>query len=203
MSRSSAARQTDEELMSDVLPLLPAQGEWTEEDYLWLSARTNHLVELVDGRIEVIPIPTERHQAILSFLFLAFLAVAQRMGGKVFFAPLRMRVGADRFREPDLLFLRAAEDPRRGDRFWTGADLVLEVVSPDDPQRDLVTKRLEYAQAGVLEYWIVDPRSETIEVLGLEGERYARVGRFERGASANSALLPGFQVPVDEVFDAR
>ena len=147
--------------------------------------------------------PTERHQAILTFLFLAFLAFVQRTGGKVFFAPLRLKVAPGRFREPDLLLLRSAADPRRGEAYWSGADLVLEVVSPDDPQRDLVTKRGEYARSGIAEYWIVDPRTETIEVLRLEAEGYVTAGRFTRNEEAGSSLLEGFRVPVNGVFDAE
>lgn len=55
------------------------------------------------------------------------------------------------------MVLRDANDLRRQDAYWTGADLAVEVVSEDDPGRDLITKRLEYAQAGIPEYWIVDP----------------------------------------------
>ena len=58
-------------------------------------------------------------------------------GGTVLFAPLRVRVRAGKLREPDLVVLRDAGDPRRRNDFWTGADLVVEVVSPDDPDRDL------------------------------------------------------------------
>ena len=60
-------------------------------------------------------------------------------------------------------------DPRRGNDFWTGADLVVEVVSPDDPSRDTQDKRLDYAEAGIPEYWIVNPLDETVTVLVLWG----------------------------------
>ena len=53
------------------------------------------------------------------------------------FAALRMRIRAGKFREPDLLLLLDRSDPRYQDRYWLGADLMVEVVSPDDPERDL------------------------------------------------------------------
>src|SRR5258708_39574592 len=84
--------------------------------------------------------PTDRHQAILEFLFLAFLQVIKPSGGKVRFAPLRLRIRPGKFREPDLLLLLSAADPRRQNRFWTGADLALEVVSADKPESDLIDK---------------------------------------------------------------
>ena len=61
--------------------------------------------------------------------------------------------------------LVSAADPRRGNRFWLGADLALEVVSADKPERDLVEKRGDYAEGRVPEYWIVNPQTETITVL--------------------------------------
>ena len=105
-------------------------------------------------------------------------------------------------REPDLLLVRDAGDPRRHDRYWLGADLVAEVVSPDRPERDLVQKREEYAAAGILEYWIVDPRVETITVLRLAGGAYVELGVFARGEQATSALLAGFAVDVADIFAA-
>ena len=63
-----------------------------------------------------------------------------------------MHAREGRFREPDLLLLRDRSGPHRQDRFWLGADLVVEVVSPDDPARDLVDKRSDYAAAGIAEY---------------------------------------------------
>ena len=187
----------------EVALLLPNQGDWSEEEYLWLTNHTNHLVEYSNGYIEVLPMPTDRHQAILAYLFLIFNAWAERIGGKVRFAPLRVRISARKFREPDLVFLLSADDPRRQDAYWQGADLVVEIVSPDDPKRDLVKKRREYAHVGIPEYWIVHPRTETITVLRLEGKSYVEHGAFKRGETATSALLDGFSVSVDAALEAK
>jgi Uma2 family endonuclease len=65
-----------------------------------------------------------------------------------------------------------------------------------------VEKRGDYAEAGIPEYWIVNPETETITVLRLEDTAYVDHGVFGRGTEAASALLPGFSVGVDAVFDA-
>jgi Uma2 family endonuclease len=185
-----------------LLDTLPNQGEWTEEEYLWVTESTNRLVEFTDGELELLPMPTDRHQSILQFLFLAFHAYLVPEGGKVLFAALRMRVRPRKFREPDLLLVKDAKDPRRQNRFWTGADLTLEVVSDTKPERDLIDKRQDYAEGNVPEYWIVNPLDETITVLKLEGGAYIEHGVFARGGTATSATLAGFSVNVAAVFDA-
>ena len=63
-------------------------------------------------------------------------------------------------------------------------------------------KRADYPEGGILEYWIVDPRDDTITVLTLKGDAYVEHGVFPRGATATSALLEGFTVDVAAVFDA-
>lgn len=193
---------------SDLAALPAPDGEWTAEDYLRLSGRTNRLVEFTCGYIKVLPMPTDQHQAMVETLFLLLRAYAARTRGKARFAPLRLRIGPARYREPDILFLRSAQDPRRQDRFWTGADLVVEVVSPDDPERDRTAKRAEYAAAGIPEYWIVDPLAASITVLRLEDNVikdnvYVEDGRFRRGQTARSALLAGFCADVSEILDAE
>jgi Uma2 family endonuclease len=186
----------------EIAALLPEQGAWSERDYLWLTNHTNRLVEFADGYIEVLPMPTKKHQAISKYLFLALLALMERIGGDIYYAPLRVRVRPGKYREPDLLLVCAADDPRAGEEYWEGADLVVEIVSPDDPDRDYVTKRAEYAHVGIREYWIVDPQNEMITVLRLAGDVYAEHGVFGRGKAATSALFPEFGVNVDAVLDA-
>jgi Uma2 family endonuclease len=178
------------------------QGLWTEEQYLKLSGQTNRLIEFTDGVLEVLPVPTETHQILLALLYELLKNRVRPEGGVVHFAGLRVRIRPGKFREPDVLLLLAADDPRRQNAFWLGADLVVEIVSPDNPERDTVDKRLDYAEAGIPEYWIVNPPDETITVLTLRGDSYATHGIFRRGEHATSPLLPGFRVSVDAVFDA-
>lgn len=78
---------------------------------------------------------------------------------------------------------------------------MLEVVGHDKPERDLVEKRFDYAKGRIPEYWIVNPVDETITVLRLADNAYVEHGAFGRGAQATSALLEGFAVGVDAVFD--
>ena len=182
--------------------ILPPQGKWTEEQYLVLTDHRNRLVEFTDGFLEVLPMPTDKHQGILGFLYLAFFNFIEPQGGKVRFSPLRLRIRPGKFREPDLLLLLSAADSRRQNRFWLGVNLALEVVSEEKPERDLVDKRGDYAEAHVPEYWIVNPQTETITVLRLRGDAYEDAGIHRRGESAASMLLPGFSVAVAAVFDA-
>jgi Uma2 family endonuclease len=182
--------------------ILPRQGQWSEEEYLVLTDHRSRLVEFTDGLLEVLPTPTDKHQMLLKFLFLAFYKFFEARGGNVLFAPLRLRIRPGKLREPDLLLLLSATDPRRQNRFWLGADLALEIVSEDKPERDLVEKRSDYAEAGVPEYWIVNPQTETISVLRLRGNAYEEAGVYRRGESAKSVLSRDFSIEVASVFDA-
>jgi Uma2 family endonuclease len=186
-----------------VLSLDPLQGHWTEAQYLLLTDQTNRLLEYSEGAIEVLPMPTEDHQAMLEWLFLALRAFVEQIGGKVRFAPLRVRISEGKYREPDILLVRDARDPRRQQRYWLGADLVVEVVSADDPERDTKIKRIDYALAGIPEYWIVNPLDASITVLTLAGDAYTEYGVFHRGEQVRSQLLPGFSIGVDAVLDAE
>lgn len=186
-----------------VLDLEPLQGLWTQVQYFKLTDHSRRLLEFTDGYLEVLPMPTDRHQVISRFLLFALFAFVHRLGGTVLYAPLRLQIRAGKFREPDLLLVRDAQDSRRQNRFWLGADLVVEVVSPDAPERDTQVKRIDYAEARIPEYWIVNPMDETITVLTLVGDTYTEHGVFRRGQHANSALLHGFVLSVAEVFDAE
>jgi Uma2 family endonuclease len=188
----------------EIAELFPSQGEWTELEYLALPG--NRQVEFSDGKIEVLPMPTELHLMIMVFLLDVLRAhVSKTDGGKVLPAGIRVRLWPGRIREPDIVFMRKANESRRGNDCWTGADLVMEIVSgdPKDRERDLVTKREEYARAQIPEYWIVDPEARKIVVLTLKGSRYEEHGAFGDGQKATSVLLPGFSVDVTEVLSVK
>jgi Uma2 family endonuclease len=179
------------------------QGLWTVDQYFRLSDRTNRLLEFVNGRIEVLPMPTRKHQRIAQLLNMLLLALMEARGGIVLFAPFKLYVQPDKYREPDLLLLLDENDPRNQATAWSGADLVVEVVSPDNATLDTHVKRVEYAEAGIPEYWIVNPLDETITVLTLAGSEYTEHGVFRRGDMAISRLLPEFTVAADRLFNLK
>jgi Uma2 family endonuclease len=181
----------------------PDQGEWTEARYLALPEGFPRL-ELSGGFLEVLPMPTHRHQAVLTALLLVLIEHARRVSGWALPAGIRLRLGDGRFREPDVAFLSRANADKKRDEYWTGADLVVEVVSggADDQARDYVVKRREYAEAGIAEYWIADPISESFTVLVLDGAEYREHGVFRRGDRAASATLAGVTIDVSAVLDA-
>ncbi len=187
----------------DIATLFPNQGDLGEGDYLSLTQHTNRLAEFTDGRIEVLKMPTVEHQKIVLYLIkLLESFVLSRGLGDAIMAPVRVRLRERKFREPDVMFMLQQNLARAGNEFWDGADLVMEVVSEDDPKRDLEVKRVDYAEAGIPEYWIVDPRSKTITVLRLEGKQYVTHAQVVNAGSLESALLPGLTVDVASVFAA-
>jgi Uma2 family endonuclease len=189
----------------EIAYLFPAQGTWTEEDYFNLDGAWEGFprVELSHGRLEVLPMPTELHQIIILVLLrLLDGFTAKYAPGLVLPPGMRMKLKSGKFREPDLVYMKAENAHRRRKKYWMGADLVMEVVSGDakDVERDWETKPKEYAQAGISEYWIIDPEKMVIRVLSLKAKAYKLHGDFGPGQRATSVLLPGFSVLVDEVL---
>lgn len=183
--------------------LFPYQGGWSETEYLALNA--NLLIELSQGCLSLPPIPDFAHQGIVGYLLIALLDYChEHGGGDVLPAPLPLKLGSGEYREPDLLYMSAQQRTAIVGDYPDRADLVMEVVmgNPEDRERDYVDKRRDYALAGIPEYWIVDPQEEVIFVLSLEGTEYVEHGRFRAGQTATSALLPGFSVPVTDVWAA-
>ncbi len=186
----------------EIAYLFPPQGSWSAEEYLSLG--TNRLIEFDNGCLEILPMPTLAHQLMVQFLYHALHTfVSQHELGQVLFAPLPVRLWAEKYRAPDIVFLRP-ERMRDLDSQPDGADLVVEVLSGGETnrRRDLVDKRRDYARAGISEYWIVDPEQRAVEVLALDGAAYRTHGRFEPPDAATSLLLHGFSVAVAEVFSA-
>ncbi len=186
----------------EIAYLYPEQGQWTEAEYLALD--TNRLIELSNGCLEFLPMPPPLHQLFLLFVLDHLRQyVSERDLGMVFPSPMAIRLWKGQFREPDIVFLR---HERLTDltRQPNGADLVVEIVSPGEEarKRDLETKRDEYAQAGISEYWIIDPETKTVLILALDGERYREHGNFTKGQSATSVLLPEFALDVSALFAA-
>jgi Uma2 family endonuclease len=118
--------------------------------------------EWVNGEAIIFMPADQRHQELITFLIFLFDAfVSLYELGKVFTAPFEMRVTPQgNAREPDLMFVANAHLPWLVGRRLAGpADLIVEVISPESATRDRREKFQEYQEAGVREYWLIDPRA--------------------------------------------
>ena len=183
--------------------LLPTQGNWTEEDFF--KFHTNRMAELVDGSLEVLPMPTLKHQKLLKWLLKDLEIAVERHGGLVLFAPLPVRLFAGRIREPDLLYIKHENLPAADIEYPTRIDLAVEVVSEglDAHRRDYEEKRADYARAGVAEYLIVDPFEQHVIVLSLLEGSYQEIGKFKPGQTAAGRLLPTWSVDVEQLLSLK
>lgn len=185
----------------EIARLFPVQGEWTVEEYLALE--TNQLVEFSNGFVAVLPTPSPSHQRIALFLYRILWAfITERRLGEILVAPLPVELWSKKFREPDLVFVSTEKLAHQSAKSWRNVDLVVEVVSPDDPERDYRDKRNEYARAGIAEYWIVDPQQKLVTVLVLQDEVYQLHAELKPGMEVTSVLLAGFTLPVNDIFAA-
>ena len=180
-----------------IVGLYPQQGHWSPVDFFALP--NNRGVELVDGCLEFLPTPSKKHQTVIFRLAMILAKVLD--DERVQIAGYNLETIGDTLRQPDVLATNDASN--FADDRATHADLAIEIVSPgtENRKRDEVEKRAEYAQAGIPEYWIVDPENRSIVVLTLDGENYVELGRFTPGQTARSKIIEGFEVPVSELMN--
>ena len=105
--------------------------------------------------------------------------------------------------EPDLVIILTERRDIVGRSRVEGApDIVVEILSTDR-NRDLVRKRQIYAAAGVLEYWPIDPRNDTLTQLELRDGAYAERAVLGVGDVLTTPLLPGLSIPLGDIFQHR
>jgi len=183
----------------EILNLFPLQGEWTEEDYFNLPD-TNHYIELSEGRLIFLDMQSTTHQRVVGKLYrLMADFVDNNALGEVGLAPLPVHLWKGKVREPDIVFMSDAHKDRIREKYWGVPDLVVEVLSKSNVNADRVEKFAEYVQAGISEYWIVDPEAKTIEVYTLKKSTYDLFGKWEIGEIAHSNLLSSFEAAVDTI----
>jgi Uma2 family endonuclease len=181
----------------------PVTLKLTYEDFLGFP-EDGKRHELLDGDHFVTPAPNLRHQRLVVRLTRVLDSFIDRHGlGWLYTSPVDIVLSDFDVVEPDLVFLSRQRGHLRADTHLAGApDLVIEILSDSTRKRDEITKRHLYERHGVAEYWIVDPVLETVKVYRRQGERFAAAELFERaeGGQLDTALLPGFELALDELF---
>jgi len=180
----------------------------TIEEFLDLpDTELREKMELDDGELYIMPRPRSVHQFLAVYLFLHIANYIES------FAEPPASVFVDQIiilsREPrralapDLAVTLAGNAYQIVGGYFEGVpDIVVEVLS-GDRRRDLVRKRQLYAEAGVREFWIVDPRNDTATLLELSDGEYAERSALTVSDTLSTPLLPGLSIPLNDVFRHR
>ena len=184
--------------LDDLTPVPPPEGKLTEEEFFaWCRGFDKIRAEWVDGDTIIMSPVSIRHDDLQGFLkTILRLFVRRNDLGKVYGSEVACRFaarGRRTVRLPDVLFIAKANLDRIRPTDVNGApDLAVEIVSPNNPERDYREKFLDYQSAGVREYWIIDPLNQHVEMSSLD----EKTGEFRLIPLTNgrlcSVVLPGF-----------
>lgn len=177
---------------------------WTYEDYLNLPDDGNRY-EILKGELYVTPSPGTAHQFTsgqLNFRLYGF--VLEHDLGEVYHAPYDVRLSPDADPvQPDILVIAKNNVPQVNDRYFTGVpDLIVEIFSKSTARTDTNIKFSVYEQAGVPEYWIVDPKTQTVRIYTLENGVYEEWGAYAREEIITSKVLDGLEIINSSLFKA-
>lgn len=180
----------------------PAQGEWRYEDYLRLPD-DGRRYEIIEGVLYVANAPSYAHQLAVYKLarYLGDFVEVNRLG-VVLGAPFEVHLSElSRPVQPDVLFLRNDQKPSEDAQIFVGAPtLIVEVISPSSIRVDRKVKFDLYEATGVAEFWLVDPKTRSIEIYTLSNGEYALVGQFTGDEVVKSNVLDGLDLKVSAIF---
>ena len=168
--------------------------EWPEDER-W---------ELINGFAYALATPTMAHQS-------ALIEIGRQLGNfllgkpcKVFVAPFSVRLNADEgddtVVEPDILVVCDEKKLADGKGVVGAPDFIVEILSPSTAKNDKGAKYRLYRQAGVKEYWIVDPDDKLLMANVLRDGRYYGTSYFEDDEAVPVEVLDGCTINLIEVF---
>ncbi|GHV55123.1 hypothetical protein AGMMS49579_17170 [Spirochaetia bacterium] len=160
--------------------------------------------EIIDGEVYMMAPPARFHQEISSELHGQLWTFLKGKPCKVYPAPFGVRLfpnddlSDDTVVEPDIVVV--CDHSKLDDRGCNGApDLVIEILSPSNTQRDRIVKFRKYLAAGVREYWVVDPGQKTAEVHILNNGQYVTTV-YDAADEVPVTVLPGCSIKLGDVF---
>ena len=177
-------------------------AKMTVDEYLALD-ELEGVWELIDGLLTKMASPSAAHQHLMGLLYRmidTYPMATSPASGIVLF---RVAIALSKFRVavPDLVYVRAGREYLLRGPVVSGApDLVVEILS-QDRAKDLIRNRQWYAQAGIPEYWIMDPVHDTLMVLELSAGQYRERAVLTAQDTLTTPTIPGLTIPLTEIFD--
>ncbi|MDR1635998.1 MAG: Uma2 family endonuclease [Treponema sp.] len=184
-----------------------AAERWEETYYTYkdyLETDEDYRAEIVDGQLYVMTPPSRYHQGIGRNLLVKLALFLEGKPAKVYPAPFGVRLfpkddfSDDTYFEPDITVI--CDPSKLDDRGCKGPpDMIVEILSPSNPQNDTLVKFRKYLQAHVREYWIVDPGEKTVHACILDNNQY-RVSVYNESQTAPVSVLPGCAIELKALF---
>ena len=176
------------------------------EEFMEISEKSTLRMELINGEIYLLPSPNIGHQEILGRLYLLFNEYFNGKKCRVFLAPFDVHLKKKDMKTPDVVqpdLLVACDlenNVTEEGRYMGTPDLVVEILSDSTRNKDMIDKLNSYMLSRVKEYWVVDPKQETIIIYSFENNEIGRIRAFERGSVARSMIFDGLSAEIDILF---
>ena len=192
--------------MSDPAIALENDQRWTYKDYKEWELKPGERYELIYGIAYAMSAPNTEHQLIVSTLTGEFYDFLKGKKCKVIPAPFDVRLfyeedeSDDTVVQPDLVVI--CDPEKLGKEGGRGApDLAVEILSPSNTAIEMYRKRDLYQNAGVMEYWMINPDTKMVEAYRLKGDRYEAL-ILQKNDILKSPLFPGLEIPLETLFPA-
>jgi Uma2 family endonuclease len=188
--------------MSNPLRNPEENNHFTYADYLGWESPERY--QIIDGEAFMMSSPTVEHQAISGEIFRQFANFLTGKPCRVFAAPLDVRLfpeedqSDDTVVQPDILVVCDTSKLSRGSVDGP-PDLVMEIVSPSNSQKEMVLKFQNYLDAGVREYWVLYSEEKKVQVHVLEEGRYIS-SAYKNDAVIPVSILPPFSVDLKTLW---
>ena len=161
------------------------------------------------GKIFKLSAPNTKHQDISGNIFVPISLFLKKKPCKVFAAPFDVRLPVKNKKkddevttvvQPDICII--CDESKIDSRGCCGApDLVIEILSPGNSKKEIRLKHELYEEAGVEEYWIVNPEEENIVVFVLNEEgKFSGLKMYAGDDNIQSFAVPGLNINLTEIF---
>ncbi len=171
------------------------QMEFLDDDFF--------IYELIDGEIMRKQAPKPLHQQIAWRVTAAFdRFLAENPIGQAFFAPIDVFFDKYNNTQPDILFIKKERtfiiDLENG--IMGAPDLIVEIISPSSIKMDRFDKRELYKKFAVKEYWIIDPKNQTVEIHVFKDDDYTLHQFLEIEGVVDSTIMQGLVFDIKNIF---
>jgi len=186
------------------LPKEKEERHFTYADYKDWELDEGERFELINGEAYAMAAPNVKHQEILTEIFGRIFIYLQGKTCKVLPAPLDVRLfyeedeSDDTVVQPDIVVI--CDRTKLGPEGCRGApDLVVEVLSPSNTAIEMGRKLELYREAGIREYWVIDPENKTLTVYYFQADS-SITKTYKSTDTVSVDVLPGLDIPLEQVF---